>query len=155
MTIKIQLSEESINRAISELTIVKDNIENGLSQVIQMLTKEGAEIAQVADGDMATVTGEMVDATTGVISASGESAVIAEFGAGDAVMVPQFENSPDTPIFPGSYSLLEGTQEYYRYGSWHYKGAKYTEVPARHGLLDAKEHIQSRATDMALEVIKL
>lgn len=154
MTINVSLSTESISRAINELELVKENILEGLRQTVEILVKEGSMIAQSADGEMATVTGEMTGDTTGTITASGRAAVIAEFGAGDAVVVPQFENAPDTPVYPGAYSLLEGTKEYYRYGSWHFGGVKYTEVQARQGLLKAKEYIQNSAVDVAMEVIR-
>lgn len=155
MKIHIQLSPESIQSAISELQRVKDNIEAGLGQAIDILVKEGATVAQMADGGMATVTGATDSPTHGTITASGDAAIIAEFGAGQAVMPVLFENQPETPVYEGSYSELVGSQEYYKYGSWHFGGNYYTEVPARHGLLDAKEYIQENGTRIVSEVIKL
>ena len=155
MTINIKLSTESIDRAIEELERVRENILEGLKQTVEILVKEGATVAQIADGDMATVTGEMTGDTSGTISASGETAVIAEFGAGDATMEPGFENSPDTPVYPGSYSELVGTGQYAKYGKWYFGGRMYTEVPARHGLLDARDYIIANAADIAMGVIQL
>ena len=106
MNITVRLSTESINHAITQLETVKENLLEGLKQTVEILVKEGYMVAQNADGGMASVFGEMTGETVGIISASGESAVIAEFGAGDATIVPDFENTPDTPVYPGSYSLL-------------------------------------------------
>ena len=94
-----------------------------------------------------------VKGTHGEITVVGDMPLIAEFGAGQATMPVLFENEPNTPVYEGSYSQLEGTQEYYQYGSWHFGGEYYTEVPARHGLLDAKQYIIENSTETALEVM--
>ena len=63
--------------------------------------------------------------------------MIAEFGAGQATMPVMFEN--DVPeVYEGSYSESpEGSGEYARFGSWHFGGEYFTEVPARHGEEDS------------------
>ena len=155
MTIDIQLSQRSINNAISELKKVKENLNHGLQQTIDILVKEGAEQAQSSFGSMANVTGYMPDETTGIISASGEAAIIAEFGAGDATTEVMFENFPGVPVYPGSYSELVGSGEYYRTGRWHFGGKVYTEVPPRAGMLNAKTFIMQNAATYAKGVIKL
>ena len=91
----------------------------------------------------------------GTIVVAGDMPLIAEFGAGQATMPVMFENAPATPVYEGSYSELEGSQEYYKYGSWHFGGEYFTEVPARHGLLDAKQFIVENGTDIAAEVFHL
>ena len=150
------LDSSSINRAIRQLKQIKDNIQDGLNQTIDILTKDGAMVAQSAYGGMATATGTMVGEHTGRIEASGEAAVIAEFGAGDATMLSWFENPPDTPVYPGSYSESEqGSGEYAATGQWHFGGKVFTEVEPRHGLLDAKEYIEANTATVANEVIKL
>ena len=158
MKIEIQLSEESIAHAISELQKVQENIDYGLKQTVEMLSKEGAAIANAAYGGMATADYRM-DGNTGIIEASSkdeDALIIAEFGAGQATMPVMFENEPGVSVYEGSYSESEkGSGEYAQYGSWHFGGKYYTEVPARHGLLDAKQYIIEKATEMAQEVIKL
>jgi hypothetical protein len=57
-------------------------------------------------------------------------------------------------VYEGSYSELVGSREYYDYGSWHFGGEYYTEVPARHGLLDAKQYILENGVEIAQEVLK-
>ena len=155
MNINITLSTESIAQAIRKLEEVKENLEIGLSETIAILTNEGAEIAQAAYGDWGVQATPFTEEAHGEIIVSGDMPLIAEFGAGQATMPVMFENEPSTPVYEGSYSELEGTQEYYKYGSWHFAGKYFTEVPARHGLLDAKNYIIENSTDIAQEVIQL
>ena len=156
MTINIRLSTESIARAISRLQQAKQNLQDGLSETIEILTSEGAEIAQAADGSMATVTGYMDGETTGIIEASGgDEAIIAEFGAGDATIPVMFENYPGVDVYPGAYSEQVGSGEYAMTGRWHFGGQMYTEVEPRAGLLNAKYYIQEVAGEVAQEVIML
>ena len=154
--INVTLSTESITRAIERLTEVLVNLEEGLTDMVTILTEEGAEIAQGAYGGMASAS-PVVGGTSGAIIGTGEAVVIAEFGAGDATVDPSgfFEGSPSTPVYPGSYSLLEGSGEYYRSGAWHFGGQRYTQVAPRLGLYQAKQHIIENSTEVALGVIKL
>ena len=155
MNINISLSTESIAQAIRKLERAKENLEIGLGEAIAILTNEGAEIAQAAYGDWGVQATPITEETHGEIIVSGDMPLIAEFGAGQATMPVMFENAPETPVYEGSYSELEGSQEYYKYGSWHFAGKYYTEVPARHGLLDAKNYIADNGTQIAQEVIQL
>lgn len=155
MTINVSLSTESIVQAIRKLEMMKMNLEEGLSETIEILANEGAEIAQTAYGEWGIQATPFADETHGEIIISGDMPLIAEFGAGQATMPVMFENSPSTPVYEGSYSELEGSQEYYKYGSWHFGGKYYTEVPARHGLLDARNFILENGTQIAQEVIQL
>ena len=155
MKINISLSTESIAQAIRKLETVKENLADGLSETIDILTNEGAEIAQAAYGDWGVQATPVTEEAHGEIIVSGDMPLIAEFGAGQATMPVMFENAPETPVYEGSYSELEGSQEYYKYGSWHFAGKYYTEVPARHGLLDAKNFIIENSTQIAQEVIQL
>lgn len=155
MTININLSDVSIARAISELQTIKDNIDYGLEQTVEILAKEGAMLASGDYGSMANVTDVSDSKTTSRILVTGEAAVIAEFGAGDATMEVMFENYPGVDVFPGSYSEQVGSGEYAETGRWHFGGNVYTEVEPRAGLLDAKMFIVSNGTEIAREVIKL
>jgi len=155
VTIHISLSTESIDRAIRKLEEVKENLEEGLHEVVEILTNEGAEVAQAAYGDWGVQATPITEEAHGEIIVSGDMPLIAEFGAGQATMPVMFENAPMTPVYEGSYSEIEGSQEYYKYGSWHFGGEYFTEVPARHGLLDAKNYIIDNSTNIAQEVIQL
>jgi len=157
VNIKIELNTSSINSAIRQLKRVKDNIEDGLKQTIDILVKDGAMTAQSCYGSMANVRGYMTSDHSGVVEASGDAVLIAEFGAGDTTINPLalFENAPSTEVFPGSYSLLVGTKEYATYGSWHFGGREYTSVTPRLGLFNAKQSISGIAGMVAQGVIKL
>ena len=156
MKIDIQLfSVDSIRRAIIALNNAKDNLRWGVQDTVECLAEDGAGIAQAAYGSMANAVSYSPEEGTAIIATSGEDNLIAEFGAGQATMPVMFENNPDTPVYEGSYSELVGTQEYYKTGSWHFGGRYFTEVPARHGLLDAKQYIIEHSTEIAQEVIEL
>ena len=153
MRIRIDLSTDSINRAITELELFKENLDADLHQLVDILTREGAEVAQAAYREWPVVVTPYAEGTNGSIIVDGDMPLIAEFGAGQATMPVMFENSPNTPVYEGSFSELVGSQEYYKYGSWHFAGRYYTEVPARHGLLDAKQYIIDNSTQIAQEVM--
>ena len=155
MTLNITLDTGSIQNAIHQLQTVKDNIQNGLKQTIDILVQEGAAVATQAYGGMATASGAMSSDTHGTITATGEAVIIAEFGAGDATMPILFEGYPDVDVYPGSYSEQVGSGEYATTGKWHFGGREYTEVPARAGLYLAKMFIESESTNVAVGAIKL
>jgi hypothetical protein len=99
---------------------------------------------------------------TAVITTSGKANLIAEFGAGDDTdPATGFENQPDTPVYAGSYSELEGTGEYATTGQWHFGGRVYygepdnLRVEPRRGLMQAKVYILEEGADIAKGVIKL
>ena len=157
MKIEFTLSEEGIRYAINELLAVKQDLEWGLEATLELLAKDGADIAQIADGSMATVIGYLVNETTAKIQDTGEKNLIAEFGAGDATLLPSalFEEQPVTDVYPGSYSEQVGTGEYAKTGRWHFGGREYTQVEARMGLYKALEYIIQNAGSIAQGVIKL
>ena len=156
MNISVKLDTKSIQAAILKLNEISEKLNEGLKQTVEILMNEGTEIAQAAYGGMAEAVGMPESDTVATISAvGGDEAIIAEFGAGNAVIPSLFENPPETPIYPGSYSLLKGSKEYYYTGKWHFAGAEYTEIPARHGLLNARNYILENGANIAQEVIQL
>lgn len=156
MTINMGISENSIDAAANQLDAILSNISDGIDETIEILTNEGREIAQFYDGDMAVVTSSRPDKMTGVIEASGTSAIIAEFGAGDDTMIGiPFDNPPPVDVYPGSYSEQVGTQEYFATGKWHFGGNVYTAVAPRQGLYHAKEHTINTASTVAQGAIHL
>ena len=158
MKIEIQLSEESVRSAIRQLRQIQDNLRWGLEETIDILVKDGEMVANSKYGGMAEAIGYMPDENTGIIAAVGKANLIAEFGAGDATLPPagMFEDSPDTPVYPGSFSESEeGSGEYAATGKWHWGGAVFTEIEPRMGLYNAKNYIEKNAIDIAKEVIKL
>lgn len=155
MTINIKLSTESIDHAISRLMDVEEAILFGADELVDILTNDAADVATQTYDGMAVATA-VVDGSEGTVIASGEAVGFAEFGAGDDVIPVMFENSPDFPVYSGSYSESpEGTGEYAEKGYWHFGGRKYYGVPARPGLLMAKEYVEVNAPIVAQEVIRL
>lgn len=155
MTINLGLSTESILAAISKLRNAKDNLEWGVAELLDSLSTNGAEVANDHYGSMAHADGYATDFTVGKIIVSGEVPGIAEFGAGDATIPVVFENEPDFPVYPGSWSEREGSGEYAKTGRWHFGGKEYTEVQPRMGLYNAVLFIEENSTDYAKELIRL
>jgi len=161
MTINVDLSEHGIETALNRLAQVIDNLSAGIDETVEILTNEGREIAQAYDGNMADVTADRPDKVTGIITASGETAIIAEFGAGDDTMtnIP-FDNPPPVDVYPGSWSEQVGTGFYAEHGYWYYGGVRFYgggtgRVEPRQGLYHAKEHIINTAMSVAQEAIHL
>lgn len=55
------------------------------------------------------------------LKATGEDIIFREFGAGMEVATDKVHGEGLPPISPGSWSASEGTGEFAKYGSWHYK----------------------------------
>lgn len=162
MKISIRLSDASIRRAIRRLETAKQNLRFGIQDAVEILAQDGAGIANQAYGSMdANANAYSPEEGTAIIAVSGKTNLIAEFGAGDDTdPVTGFENKPDTPVYAGSYSELEGSGEYAEKGYWYFGGVKFYgggpgRVEPRHGLLNAKEFIIETAENTAKEVIKL
>ena len=164
MTINISLSAERIRSAINRLNTAQDHLRWGVQDLVELLAQDGADVANAAYGDMdAHANGYSTDENVGVLAVTGETNLIAEFGAGDATIPGYgFENEPETPVYPGSYSELEGSGEYASTleengstGYWHFGGQVYHEVEPRMGLVKAKAFIIATADETAKEVIKL
>ncbi|MBP5442296.1 MAG: hypothetical protein J6Y60_03565 [Treponema sp.] len=157
MTINIPLSDDGIRNVINRIIKAKENLEIGVKDLVEALVDDGAEVARAADGSMADISTVMLTENSGTIIAGGDQPIIAEFGAGDATISPSglFENEPDTPVYPGSYSELVGSGQYAENGFWVFGGQRYTEVEPRQGLHEAKQYIEDSAESIAEEVIKL
>ena len=156
MKIQISLSEASIERAIRRLTKVQENLQQGLEDTVDILCREGGNVAQASYQGMAVAYGVSSEGEGQIVS-TGENNLIAEFGAGDDTVDPTslFSNAPATDVFPGAYSLEVGSGEYWEKGKWHFGGREYTTVPPRMGLWNAKQYVVEHSTETAKEVIKL
>ena len=158
MTITVRLSEAGVRKAIQRLRQAQDNLRWGVQESVDELVKDGALIANDKYGGMAFAVGYSIEEHTGIVSSVGEANLIAEFGAGDATLPPacMFENVPDTPVYPGSYSESEeGTGEYAATGKWHFGGREYRKVDPRMGLYNARNYIEKNAVAVVKEVVKL
>ena len=155
-TIRISLSEASIERAIRRLEEAAENLGRGLDETVELLAIEGGEVAQESYGGMATAYGTASDGIGEIVS-TGEENLIAEFGAGDDTVDPleMFAHAPATDVFAGAYSLEVGSGEYWEKGKWHFGGREYTTVPPKMGLFNAKHYVIDHSTETAKEVIAL
>ena len=155
MTVTIKLSTESIDRAISRLMDAQEAIEFNVQEFVSILTENAASIANQAYNGMATATA-VTDGNQGTIIASGEAVGFAEFGAGDDTIPVMFENKPGFRVYPGSWSESpEGSGQYATMGYWYFGGVRFEGIPARMGLLNAKEYVKEAAPIIAQEVIRL
>lgn len=153
MKISISLSTESIESAISKLQDIKDNLEDGLEQLVTVLAEEGADTAQLHYGDWNVSVTPVPEGKSASIVVAGDYPLMAEFGAGDDVVAEGFEKIP-TVVRPASYSE-QHAQQYATYGYWYFGGKKYYGVPPHFGLYNAKQYIIENSTEIAKEVIQL
>lgn len=153
MTLTFNLHHQGITGLIKRLEKIKLNIEESLDEAVDVICREGATAAKIGYGGSVAVESEASNGM-GKITATADHLIIREFGAGDATLPVLFQNYPGVDVYPGSYSEQEGSGEYAMTGRWHFGGHVYTEVPAQHGLLDAKFYIQGEATEIAREVIR-
>lgn len=168
MTININLTQQSIQRAISRLNTAKENLMYSVNDMVEVLAHNGAEVAQAAYGSMVHAEMLPVEMTKAKIEVQGgDKAIIAEFGAGYATMEyhPFAVNAP-VPIKVASYSeahfddmyggMFWLTNDLYPgEGYWLFGGQEFDRVQARHGLLDAYDYIFENSTKIAKEVTKL
>ena len=157
MNINIKLSDQSIQNAINRLKKVLEYFDEDSGKLVDILAQEGAEIAQSAYGSYPVKASHTVTGNRGVISVTGDMPAIAEFGAGDATVTPSglFDTTGlDVDVWPGSYSLYEGTMDYYFLKHWKFGGRWYTEVRPHLGLAQAKMFWQQNSTQIAREVIQ-
>lgn len=151
MKIKVSLSEESILSAIEQLRILDGEIQECVKQTVDILANEGSEIAQVAYGNWnVVVIPDVISKTRAEITVGGDYPAMAEFGAGRATLTGGFENFPNN-VYPGSYSE-EHAEQFSTWGFWEFAGRYYREIPAHHGLLNAKQYIIENSTQIAQEV---
>lgn len=165
MTLSLNLSTASINKAIRQLTKASDDLNYAVNDLVESLAYDGAEVAQSAYGNMAAATAQSESMTQAKIVASGgDQAIIAEFGAGYATMEyhPFAKNAP-VPIEPTSYS-----RDQYPYGLfyisdsvnpgegyWFFGGKEYDRVQPRHGLLNAYDYINEHYLEIWKEVSRI
>ena len=164
MTITLKLSDEGIRSAIRQLEKVKEHLVWGLGDLVDILAKDGADMARDAYGNYngVYVNDYKRNETEAVIATTGDANVIAEFGAGYATLENHpFADKADTLIEVGSYSKENDGMFYWSdyanpgEGYWFFGGREYHEVKPRLGLFLASELIKETAADRAMEVIKL
>ena len=151
-TIRIDLSESSINKAIKQLEKYQKSLEEKTSRLVDILTDGEAEMAKFAFSGWGNVD-KISEDGTGIIEVSGDHIIIAEFGAGLATMEshPLAQNAP-VDVYKWSYSEQVGSGEGFLTEMWHFGGATYVAVEPRHGMLDARDYIVNNVESKARQV---
>ena len=85
------------------------------------------------------------------ITASGEDATFLEFGAGVYTMVERPTVQANFDISPGSFSL-ENTQEFAKFGSWHWNHIKFEGLVPASGMQEACVQMEMHSPDIARRV---
>lgn len=144
-------SEQSVQNAIDRLHVRLHHLEEDTEQLVEILTNEGADVANGSYSDYPVSAVPKTSGTQGEIIVSGHMPMIAEFGAGDQTLSDGFENTP-AEARAGSYSE-EHARQYSRWGFWYFGGEVYSEVYPHHGLRDAKRYIIKNSASVAREVM--
>ena len=136
--IKLELSPESCEKALEELSDYKEQIEPRLIEVCKRLAEIGAETARqhlmLQDGNINATIEDPIPIDNGYkIVMSGEDVYFVEFGTGDQVD-PHFDTQ--IPVAWGTWSA-EHKQQLWNYGFWWYGGQQYKGTPAYRPLLYA------------------
>ena len=150
-----RLSVAQVENLIRKVQSYERGLHRKEERLVKRLTLDGAESASNAYGSSEITVDAIADGAEGRIIASGEKTKLAvmEFGAGDTVVVPEFENLPDYDIYPGSYSETHA-QMYEQYGAWYFGGHWYHYVYPRRGMHEAEKTIQNNVAERASEVFK-
>ena len=159
MNINISLSTESIASAIRKLERLEENFDEDSGKLVEILTQEGAAKAQSAYGRWNVAVVPITFKNEGEIIVAGDYPAMAEFGAGNATLSPgeYFENGHalDSEVWAGSYSLYEGTMDYYFLKHWKFGGKWYERVKPHLGLYKAKQYLIEHSTEIAQEVLQI
>lgn len=158
--IRVSLDQKSIEKAIKQLRYMAEDLEERTNKAVELLTIHGKAAAHSVYKNRLDVDWEAHDGV-GRIIATGDKAIIAEFGAGFDTMIdhPMADNAP-VDIVPGSYSrehggkfarMLDNNEEN---PHWIFGGRPYDRVPARPGMLEARNYIMAFYEDIVREVLE-
>lgn len=154
-TIKIDLSNDGINKAISELNKHKAEVDAKTKELAERLATLGRNIAASGySGGKVTVT--VVPTDNGFeIDANGEDVCFLEFGAGVSASASKNPLSAQMPfeVRPGSWSE-QNARQFSEKGYWYYGGKKYESVPQRNAMYSAYRSIMDNVYIIAKEVFK-
>ena len=157
-TITIELSTDSISRAIKELERYQKEIMPKLQRVCERLAEVGRDEAQrffdmAHEGNEGTrVTTKTLDNGCAVV-AEGDSVYFVEFGTGDIIddVTGTHGFSVSIPVKSGSYSEANGGP-YSVKGYWYYKRVRYTETPIYAPMFQAERKMREELPKIVKEV---
>lgn len=159
--IVVELSPDSINRAVRLLDVYKKRQMKKLHELDVRLAAVGLEAARVrfeagaGEGNVAPeVRVEPIENGFKIVAEGGDLYII-EFGAGDAAGSHPDAATAPVDTTPGSLSR-KNYGEYATYGSWHHKvngeTKKYTELPAHMPMYWAAREMERTIKQIAKEV---
>lgn len=154
--ITIDLTVESINKAIKEIEKFQKEVETRLDLLCKRLAELGVSV--VADdygytrGGEITVDWEKVEDGY-LVTAAGKGVMFLEFGAGDEAGTGFMGEDVPVDTAPGSWSSTHGKQ-YSEKGYWVWNGHVFTSVAPRSGMYFASERIKQEVESVAREVFK-
>lgn len=159
--IQINLSTQSIDRAIKALKTYRADLDKGLENLVQSLAEEGADVARsayaaapVSDGNSDTsVSVKNTGKYSRQIVAQGESVGFLEFGTGVTAGSGYDGNTAGVPVYPGAWAESHA-KKFSRDGYWYYGGKRFTGTLPYKGMYSATKAIRERVADMAKGIIK-
>lgn len=152
------LDPSSIDEAIAELKKYSKNLQEKATEIVTELGLRGREIvdtqySMVEEYEIYNVDC-IVNGTSAMIIAEGDSVVFLEFGTG--VDVEDNSSEMETAGLPiiasGSWSATEGRGTFVRHGHWHYNGVDYTGTMPTHGFHFASKEIKEKAVEVAKRI---
>lgn len=161
MKIKVNISDaQSIANAVSQIKNYEKSLDAKAQSVLTELAKKATKTVSMyfawGEGDDYDVSC-VVNGNNAMIIAEGSDVVFLEFGAGteteDHTAGMESEGLP--PIYPGSYSQLEG-RGFFRedHQFWYYDHKKYTKLTPTRGFFYASQEIKDEAVKVAIKVFK-
>jgi len=153
--IEITLDGSSIRNAIAQIDNLQRNYEAKCDEFLKRLGEIGAEavrrkFSETTHESYDTYSiGYQLETDGCTIYADGEQVAFIEFGTGNGAWYP---TDVGVTVKPGSWSETEGTGEYAKYGSWHWKGTKYFGTSPALGFVEARAEIEYQAPKIAKEI---
>lgn len=153
MILNIDLSYESLTRALQEIEAYQKSFNERVSVFLDGLAKFGATVAQDEFGPDVNLTVEKMDDSHYAIVANGDQVCFLEFGTGVyADSSHQYASRVPIKVYPGSWS--EDHENTYQ--RWLARGNDpgdypYNTLPIR-GMLHAYNAMRDRAPQLAREV---
>lgn len=160
MILNIDLSFESLTRALQEIEAYQKSFNERVSVFLDGLAKFGATVAQDEFGPDVNLTVEKIDDSHYAIVANGDQVCFLEFGTGVyADSTHQYASKVPFDVSPGSWSNQPGHGGHYpggNYQGWLDLGLDpgdypYNTLPIR-GMLHAYNAMRDRAPQLAREV---
>lgn len=154
-TITVELSVDSVNKAIKELETYQKEIRPKLDEVCKRLAEIGAQEATSIVNQIKRTDGNTVERIEAVqidngwkIVMEGEDVYFIEFGTGDSVSA---HYDVSVPVAWGSWSA-EHSQMLWNKGFWYYDNVRYTGTTAYMPMYYAERKMREEAPRIVKEV---